>query len=241
MKLGPIHYHDTESAQTVHLGAPYHQESTGRTWKYAENGATEADPGKLMCSAATVGANHANLSFATAPAAGDKELKVTLGGTAATADQYRDGFANVQDGTGEGIAYPVGSHKAQTSTTGTLTLPIAHGEEVQVAGALAESNVDLVKNKYKDVVISSTDQADPAVGVFNVTVAIDYFGMLQTWGPAAVWQDTTSAIGDRLTIGSGVAGQVEVDDAAGEPYIGHLGPNTAVATEYQLVYLTIDR
>ena len=239
--IASLHYHNTETVRTIALGAPYSQDSTGRVWKYALNGGAQADPGKMMVAATTVGANHTNLSFATAPAIGDKQLKVTLGGTAVTADQYRDGWATVNDGTGEGISYPIGEHPAQATTTGDLVLDIMFGEQVTVAGALAESNVDLVKSKYADVIISVTDQADPHVGVFNVLVATTAFGMIQTWGPASVWQDEASAAGASLTVGTGVAGQVEAVDAAGEHTLGQEGPNAGVIAEYQLIYLQIDR
>lgn len=233
----PLHYHDTETTQSVSLGTVYRQDSTGRTWYYAENGGVAADPGKLMV-AATQNAQRINLSFATAPAAGDTSISVTIGTGAETADTYKDGFAVVQDGTGEGILYPIEGHDAiDASSAGTFFLK----EDIQVAGAVSETNVDLVKNQYKDVVISLTDQADPPVGVFNVSVAVDAYGMIQTWGPAAVWQDTTNGIGDSLVTGSGTAGQVEVEDAVGEPLVGTQGPVAGIASEYQLVYLKIER
>lgn len=237
--IGPLHYHDTETTQSVALGTPYKQPTTSRVWKYAENGGTAADPGKLFAQAVVV-ANHVDLSFSAAPAIGDTELSITLGATLAAENDYKDGFAVVQDGTGEGIAYLIEGHDAIASA-GTGVFKLAKGEKVIVAGATAETNVDLIKNLYKDVVISSTDQADVPVGVFNVSVAANAYGMLQTWGPCAVWQDEANAIGDMLTTGTGVAGQVEADDAAGEPLIGIQGAQTGTATEYQLVYLRLDR
>lgn len=238
MNIAPIHYHKEESTQSSHLGIPYRQDSTGRCWRYSEVGGTAVDPGKLVVSA-TIVANHVDLSFSTAPAVGDKELSITLGATAASANDYRDGFAVIQDGTGEGILHPLGEHAAVASA-GTGKFTIDQGESIQVAGATAETNVDLVKNLYKDVVISVTDQADNPVGVYNVGVTADYYAMVQTWGPAAVWQDEANAVGDMLTTGTGVAGQVEADDAAGEPLIGQQGPQAGTATEYQLVYLRIE-
>jgi hypothetical protein len=191
-----------------------------------------------MCTAVTVG-NHINLSFTSAPAAGDQEVAVTLGATVLTANDYWGGFLNVQDGTGEGILYPVGAHPAADASA-SVTIPLAEGEQIQVAGATAETNVNLEKSLYKDVVISTTDQADVPVGVFNVTVAANAYGMIQTWGPAAVLQDEANAIGDMVTIGSHVAGAVEADDAAGEPLVGIQGPNTGVDTEYTTVYLRLE-
>lgn len=237
--IGPIHYHDTETSQSADLGTVYRQHSTGRCYRYSENGGTAADPGKLMVNA-TQAANHLNMSFTTAPAAGDQFVEVTLGATAVTADDYRDGFVVIQDGTGEGILHPLASHGAYDASATGARFDLAAGEQIQVAGATSESNVDLIKSLYKDVVISVADQADNPVGVYNVSVAANAYGMIQTWGPCSVWQDEANAVGDMLTTGTGVAGQVEADDAAGEPLIGQQGPTAGVATEYQLVYLRIE-
>lgn len=228
----------SSSVRETALGSPYDGlQAESRCWKYAENGGTQADPGKLMV-AADVVANHIDLSFTVAPAVGDRQVTVTLGATAVSADDYRDGFVNVQDGTGEGRAYGVEGHPAAASA-GNLVLDLK--ENVRAAGATGEANVNLVKNLYKDVVISAVDQADVPVGVFNETVPANQYSFIQTWGPAPVWQDEAVAIGDMVTIGTGAAGQVEADDAAGEPLIGIQGHNTGVATEYQMVYLKLDR
>lgn len=240
MNLGPLHYHDTETTQSVSLGTVYRQDSSGRVWRYSENGAVQGDPGKLMVEAVTVGANHTNLSFQTAPAVGDQQILVTLGGTLVAVDDYRDGFAVIQDGAGEGILHQLSSHPAFDASA-TATFGIARGEQIQVLGVTGELNVDLAKSQYKDLVLASTDQNDVPVGVYNVTVAIDAFAMVQTWGPASVWQDEAVAIGDMVVTGTGTAGQVEADDASGEPLIGIQGPTTAVAEEYQMVYLKIER
>lgn len=236
--IGPLHYFDTESTQSVSLGTPYKQPSTGKVWHYALNGGTALDRGKLAVQATTT-ANHVNLSFATAPAVGDSEVSVTLGATSAAADLYKDGILNVQDGTGEGFAYSIEGHAAIDSA-GTGLFRLGNGETIQVAGATAEANVDLIRNTYAGVVISATDQADLPLGVFNVTTAANAYAMLQTWGPAAVWRDEATGVGDVLTTGTSVAGQIEVEDAVAEPLVGMNGANAGVDTEYQIVYLRLD-
>jgi len=238
MNLSPLHYHKQESVKSVALGTPYRQDSTNRAWRYTENAGTTLAAGKLTVQADTV-SNHINLSFAVAPAVGDREIKVTLGATAAAADLYADGFANIQDGTGEGVQHPLSGSHSTFDASATATFLLGHGERILVAGAISEANVDLEKNSYKDVVISAADQADVPVGVPNIAVTASYYFMVQTWGPCSVLQDETTAIGDMVTIGSSVTGAVEADDAAGEPLVGIQGPNTAVDTEYQTVYLRI--
>ena len=94
----------------------------GREYVYVKNGAVALLPGKIVVNKDDV-ANHINISVAAAAAVGDTELSVTLGATAATADQYADGFATVNDAAGEGISYRIDGHAAIASAgTGTIHL-----------------------------------------------------------------------------------------------------------------------
>lgn len=224
------------STQQERIGAGYYDPQGGRVFHYSEDGGSGVARGKLAVGVDIV-ANHVNLSFQTAPAAGDKVVKVTLGATAAAQDLYKDGWLNVQDGTGEGRAYPVEGNMA-TDSAGTCILTLKEG--IDTAGALSEANVDLHKNLYKDIKISVADQADVAVGVPIVAATASYFGWVQTWGAAAVLQDETTAIGQQQTIGSSVVGALELQDAAGENAVGIQGNQTAVDTEYTMVYLKLD-
>jgi hypothetical protein len=223
------------STQPDRIGAGQYDALGGRIFHLAEIGGTGIDRGKLI-----VGATHANLvnlSFQTAPTAGDRDIKVTLSSQALSLDDLKDGWLVVQDGTGEGRAYPIEGHAAASaSATATITLK----ETIDTTGALSEANVDLQKNLYKDVVISVTDQADVPVGVSLVAATANQYNWVQTWGAAAVWQDEANAVGTQVTIGTGVAGQVEAQDAAGEQVVGFQGAQAGVATEYQLVYLRLD-
>lgn len=237
-KLSPVQFDSSFSATQLHpLGQGYYNPSNeGRVFHYAEVGGTTIGRGKLAV-AATVDAQRIDLSFATAPAAGDSSVSVTIGTGNAAANDFKDGWLVVQDGTGEGRIYGIEGHDAITaSTAGTFYLK----GKIDAAGATAETNVDLIKNKYKDIVISVTDQADPVVGVPLRSATNDTFGWVQTWGPCAVWFDEAVTAGEMLTVGTGTAGQVEADDAAGETMVGMVGSNAGVDTEYQLVFLMID-
>lgn len=231
----PLHIHDTETTKSAPIGTRYCEDFTGRVYRYSENGGGEAGAGKLMVQAVH-STDHSDLAPA-ATAAGASSVTVTLGSTGITAGDFDDGWLNVQDQDGEGISYRI---KANDTVAASGSAIIDLYESVTVA-LTTSTDVNLVKNLFKDVVISSTDQADVPAGVFNVVVAANAYGMIQTWGPAAVWQDDSNAIGDMLVTGTGVAGQVEVDDAAGEPLIGIQGPYTGAAADYQLVYLKIER
>lgn len=234
--LSPSTPFEISSTQQVELGAKYAQDSTGRVWHYSKAGAGTLARGKINV-AATQDAQRVNLSFAVAPAIGDKKVSVTIGTGNATANDYKDGWLVVQDGTGEGRAYPIEGHDAITaSTAGWFYLK----EAIDTAGALAEANVDLIKNHYDGVVVSVADQADPVVGVNNVSITATYYGWEQTWGACAILMDETLAEGSMVVVGESVVGAVQVDDGVAESAVGQMGPQAGVDTEYQLVYLKIN-
>lgn len=237
-KLSPSHFTETGTVRLVELGHKQTQDSTGRVWAYARAGGATLARGVLAVSA-DQDAQRKDLSFATAPAVGAYKVSITIGTGNASADDYQDGWLNIQDGTGEGRAYPIEGHGAITaSTAGTFLLK----EPIDTAGAVAETGCDLIKNRYDDIVIDpGSDNLDVPAGVPTVSITTLYYGWVQTWGAAAVWQDETSGVGAAMSTGDETAGTTDTQGAAGDPFIGHQGPVGGVETEYQLVYLMIDR
>ena len=234
-KLSPSTFIETGATRLVEVGHVLRQDSTGRAWRYSLAGASALVRGKLNVSA-TFDAQRIDLSFAVAPAVGDKDVSVTIGTGDAAANDYRDGYLVVQDGSGEGRMYPIEGHPAITaSTAGTFDLK----EAIDTLGAVSETGVDLHKNFYDGVVISVADQADPIAGVANVAVSAAEYGWVQTYGPCSVLMDEGIAAGLAVTIGSAVVGAVEGADGAGEPIVGKMGQVAGIDTEYQLVDLTI--
>ena len=67
----------------------------GREFHYVQAGGTALVPGKLQQASAQV-ANHQNLTPTAATAVGDTSITVTLGGTAATANQYLGGWVRAE-------------------------------------------------------------------------------------------------------------------------------------------------
>jgi hypothetical protein len=207
----------------------------GRVYRYGSAAAAGAlAPGKLAVAATKVD-NHENIAVQAAAAIGAKSVSVTLGATAATANQYAGGYLVVNDATGEGIAYPINGHPAHAGS-GTLTVSL--DQPIQVA-LTTSSEVSLIANPWSNAVISVTDQLDMPVGIPNVNIPASNFGWLQTRGVCAALADETLAAGENLTIGSSVAGALEENDAVGEPNVG-VAIQPGVDTEYRAVFLQID-
>jgi hypothetical protein len=211
----------------------------GRVYRYAKNGGTALAAGKLTVAGAGFLAqdNHADIAVNTA-VKGDESVTVTLGATAATADEYAGGYLVVNDDTGEGISYKISGHAAADSAA---SLVVNLEDPIQVAFA-ANTTVTLTKNKYSEVVIATGGtQTDVPTGVPNVAVTASYYCWLQTGGVCAVLQSGTNTPtkGEPVTIGEATNGTVSGRDAIAEPLVG-IGLDTATSGEYNPVYLKLD-
>jgi len=225
----------TTSTTKNHILGTVGETPDGKVYRYARAGAVALNVGQLVINADLV-ANHTNRTVNGSPAIGAKEVMVNLGATAATADQYADGYLTVNDATGEGITYAVeGNTAAGSSGTPTVFLK----EPLKVALVDATSEVTLKLSNWADVVISIADQADMPVGVPNTAVAIGAYFWCQTGGECAVLADEAVAKGLALTTGSSTVGAVEALDAAGEFQIG-VATEALVDTEYRSAFLTIN-
>ncbi len=205
----------------------------GRQYRYARAGASALDPGKLTVNA-DPDTDVVNKTVARTYVVGATEVIIDAAG-AVTADFAADGSLTINDATGEGISYAV---VGNSSTSGAAECTVYLKEPLSAALTIDVSEASLYANPFSGTVISATDQADMAVGVPNVSVAASYYYWSQTVGEAAVWADEAVTRGLAVTIGTGVAGQVEALDAAGEPQIG-VASQTLVDTEYRNVYLTL--
>jgi hypothetical protein len=235
MNLSPSQIHEISSTPLTALGQM--GQFNGKIYRYVKAGAANLAPGKLVVQADPI-ANHVDCAAYAAAAINATKVQLTLGATAATADYYRGGQLVVQDGTGEGRAYEIEGNTA-ADASGVVTVYLREG--LSVAIVATTSKCDLIANRYQGVVISATDQADLAIGIPNVTITAAYYGWVQTFGACSALMDEAVAAGLALTIGTGVAGAVEALDGAGEQEVGVIGSTAGVDTEYQLIYLTIDK
>ncbi len=229
---------ETSSTKKMALGT-VGETPDGSVFRYSRAGAAALVAANLMVAADPL-SNHQNRlidDVVTAPAVGDKKVTIlSIGATAMTADQYTDGYLVTRDNAGEGYRYQVEGHKAYDSSGTDILISLRDPIEVALTSA---SEVVLEYNPWDLVVLSATDQADLCVGVAHTAVAINYYAWLQVGGIAPVWGDEAFASGSALTIGTGVAGQAEALDAAGEQQIG-IALRAGVDAEHTLAMLQLN-
>lgn len=233
---------DARTVSSTQGAAVLGQQATtddGRTFRYGLAGAVALAPGKMNDGAVVV-ANHVNLVTAAAAAVGDVTVTVTLGGTAATLNQYAGGmlWCNVTS-TGLGIGYLIKSNPAQTSTTGTLVVTLV--EPVQVA-ITTTTKTSLFPAMYSGAVItpSAATAGGSPIGVFTgSSLPIANYGWFQTGGPAPLLSDATVyTLGEEVSqAASGVAGSGSLKVATLPTY--GVAMQLGVSGQYQLVNLNL--
>ena len=208
--------------------------SDGRVFVYAKVGAVGLAAGKL-CQAPVQVADHLNIAVASAAPIGARKVTVTLGATAATKDQYKDGFLYVNGGTGAGCAYKIKAHPAADASA---FLKVSLYDKIRVALATT-SKVTLFSNPFNGTIVHPTPTTAALVGIpqIVVTAAYYYWSLVKGMTPCLI--DRTPAINEHLIPSGSVDGAVEVDAAAS--VVQRIGTvlNTGVDTEYKMIQLAI--
>lgn len=192
--------------------------------------------GKLYQDAAIV-PNHQNIAVAAYQAYSANgnvpaKVTVTLGATAATANQYAGGFVVVNDANGEGQTLRVASHPAaDASATLALTL-----EEDATTVLTTSSEVCLLPAHGKDVIIQPTTVTGAQVGIGLTTIAAGSYGFLTSKGITSCLAGGAIGVGLGISIGS-VAGSVSVA-AATTARLGYAA-QAGVDTEYRAVFIDL--
>jgi len=190
-------------ANQVNLGAKAFDQM-GNAYRWCLAGGTTLAVGKLQQAPAQV-ANHQNLTVATA-AIGATSLTVTLGATAATANQYAGGFVTITAGTGLAYRYLIDSHPAANASA---TLVLTLSDALAVATAVADSKADLQANPFSGVILNPATASSAPVGVGVAPITNAQYGWIQTSGVAGVLADGAITVGTALVASNGVAGAVE--------------------------------
>lgn len=186
----------------------------GKKYRYVKNGAAQLEAALMAQSEALIAelTNEAQTGFTTA--VGDTTIDVLVTTASGIVDgDLVDGYLVTQDGTGEGYSYGIQSN---TWITGDTVLRLTLDRPIAVA-TVATSEFTLVKNLHRDVIVGSTTLTGKVVGVPPQVIPANYYGWVQTAGPAAMIVDT----GDTLVVGAlaGLPGTAAVGGAVGIPAI----------------------
>jgi hypothetical protein len=191
--------------------------TNGRVFRYCKVGSgADLIAGNFIQSPAQI-ANHQNLAVTATFAIGVSEISVTLGGTAATLNQYAGGQAVVTVTPGLGQALNIIGNPAQATTNGTLTLTLA--EPLRVALSTS-TRIDLIPNPYNGVIQTPvTTLTGCVVGVATYIIAASEYGWIQRSGPCGALIAGTPGVGLAIVCPGTAAGAAVVDGAASETYV----------------------
>lgn len=229
----------SEANQAEDLGARIDL-ADNRIFRYGKAGASNTAAGKLELAPAPK-TNHHNMAVAAAAAAGVTSVSVTLGATAAVADEYDEGFLTINLTPGQGQVFRISYQPAIGSgLTGSITL-----QDPVITALSTASKANLVHNTHNAFVEAAVATRRAAgVGLIGLTAA--NFGWLQTGGVAGVLADGTIALGSLIAVSGSVAGAVLVDSgtfstALATTQVGQASIMAGVDTEYRPMLLQIDR
>lgn len=209
----------------------------GDLYRYAKVGASNISAGKLQL-APTQKTNHHNCAATAAVAVGQKKVTITLGATAAVANEYANGYLVANDNAPEGVFYRIVKHPAANSAA-TLELTL---DRPIIEAVTTSSEFTLVHNAWNGVV-EGTAITVRAAGVPLIDMTAAYFGWLKTRGVASVLIGSAATLGADLIVGGTAGAVTDRTDALGasaEPVVAVADLVLGVATEYNPVRLVID-
>jgi len=228
----------------------------GRKFRLAKAGGTNLSAGVVVsCSAGSAGHGNAAGSGLIASATttrnqiGDTDVYVATSLAAFTADQFAEGYMNVQGpaaSTYQGHVYRVKGNDlaASVAAAGDLHIRLHPDDPLKVAFKAGTTTVSLRKNPFGNCVIAaSAGAAGPVVGTTPVAVSANYYFWAQRTGPASVQTTgTTVTDGAPVVIGDTEAGSCTLEIAASlaaQPFIGQ-ALETVTAAEAALIDLRLE-
>ena len=241
--MGKYGWEKTETSSQKHVLGSRMTLPDGRVYRYVETAGSNIAGGAVVQAAAGTAAHDQDL-IVVAASAGATTVTINTSGTY-TKDQYKDGYMHINSGTGAGEVYRIKSNTAVSGATGmVLTLDEEDGLATALTAGASNCEVGLSTNPYKDVIISPTTVTNVAVGVAPTLLTADYYGWIQTWGPAAVLANAAGVLGQHVRVGgASTAGGTEDMDFDGsnenEQLIGVQMLIASAAADYALVFLQI--
>jgi hypothetical protein len=176
----------------------------GRYFRYVKAGELLVAGTLVQCAAEV--ANHENVAPTANVAVGATSFTVTLGATAATANQYANGWALVTVTPGIGQMLQIASHPAADASA---TLALTLGDPVKVALTTAASKIDLIANPYAGVIINPASTSGIVGGVAFWALPSATYGWVQVGGVANILNDGGTTVGLAVVASNGTAGAVE--------------------------------
>ena len=231
-----------ESVSPEHKLGELFIDPQGRKFRYVQAGAVALVTGHLLQEPAE-DTNYRSMVVNTAAAIGSFEVKVTLGGTAVTANQFENGDLLVESGTGAGQLFKIVSHDVQTSTTGSCTFKV--DRPIAIALVATTTQVSVRKSSYDGVIDFPTTPTGAPVGVALYAMTAAYYGWIQSGGDGTVLFDNTdnsAADAEGIVPSTTVAGSVKAALAAdvADRLLGWSREEVSVDSTNGFVHLTID-
>ncbi len=226
----------TDSSLATLVGTRF-DTSDGRELMLVKAGGVAVVPGKLYQDAALV-ANHQNLAVTAYTAYSNNgnvpaKVTVTLGATAATANQYAGGFVVVNDNNGEGQTLRIASHPAAALST-SLVVTLEDGATTALTTA---SEVCLIPPHGDSIIVAPTTLTGALAGVSLYDIAIGAYGFVTTKGLTSCLADGAVAVGAMVGPSNAVAGAIEVAVLA-QGIVGNAS-QAGVDTEYRTISVNL--
>lgn len=195
----------------------------GRKFTYVGFGGTATIPSGQIVVAPALSANSTGLALSSSNSAanlsvGSRQLIVTNGSTAVTANQFADGFVEVLWSGGPFVVRISGNSAA--SASGAITLSLAEPLTNASALVVGTDTVNLTASPAASVAPSTTVSAPIGVTIVSVpnTAALSYYGWVQTSGHTLITGTTVK--GQAVKQGTATAGYAAVTAAATDYAIG---------------------
>lgn len=183
----------THTTQGPRLGA-IAEWPDGSRFRYCKNGAVALLAGVVTQGALPI-ADHSEMVVSVQAAVGALTVSATMNGTtAATKDQYKDGYLWVNKSTGIGHTYRI---KGNTAAAGAAVCTFTLYEHTPVVVAFgAATEVTVLPNKFNGVLVHASPPTAGLVGVTMCAVAANAYHWEQVRGPVGIIASGTLVIGD---------------------------------------------
>jgi len=225
-----------ENSTAQHDIGSYIETADGRGFRYTKCGGTATVAGKVYQSSA-LDATNLQPSGGLTPSAG-----VAIGGTeitvadsiTLTANQLAGGYMSIVVTPGQGYLYKIKGNTAVTAAVGAV---ITLDDPLQVAITTA-SNFIVTPHKYSGIVIEPGTPTGAVVGVPHRVLTADYYGWIQTRGPASVLFTGSGVASEAVgSLQGGTSGSCAPAIAATNILGYHMA--TGITGEYALIDLAI--